>query len=116
MISSVYNTSPYITVSNPIGPYISPGADSAGMLRYHSNQMQVYDGNAWLTMGGGTNGGTGVGLTSVAEVAIAWALKKMQQETAAQALAQKHPAVADAIDAVRLAEQQLQTVVALCTV
>ena len=112
MISSVYNTSPYITVSNPIGPYISPGAASAGMLRYHSNQMQVYDGNAWLTMGGGT----GVGLTSVAEQAIGWVLIKMEQENAAQALAQKHPAVADAIDAVRLAEQQLQTVVALCTV
>ena len=112
MITSVYNTSPYITVSTPTGPYISPGAASAGMLRYHNNNMQVYDGNSWLTMGGGS----GVGLTTEAEVAIAWALKKMTQEAAAQALAQKHPAVADAIDAVRLAEQQLQTVVALCTV
>jgi hypothetical protein len=112
MINSVYNTSPYITVSNPTGPYISPGAASAGMLRYHNNLMQVYDGNAWLTMGGGS----GVGLTTEAEVAIAWALKKMTQERAAQDLAQKHPAVADALDAVRLAEQQLKTVVALCTV
>ena len=112
MISSVYNTSPYITVSNPIGPYISPGAASAGMLRYHSNQMQVYDGNAWLTMGGGTS----VGLTAIADEALAWAIKKMTQERAAQDLAQKHPAVADALDAVHLAEQQLQIVVALCTV
>ena len=112
MITSVYNTSPYITVSNPTGPYISPGAASAGMLRYHNNNMQVYDGNSWLTMGGGSS----VGLTPVAEQAIAWALKKMDQENAAQALAEKHPAVADALDAVRLAEQQLQTVVALCTV
>ena len=112
MISSVYNTSPYITVSNSIGPYISPGAASAGMLRYHSNQVQVYDGNAWLTLGGGSS----VGLTSAADEAISWVLKKMEQERAAQDLAQKHPAVADAIDAVRLAEQQLQTVVALCTV
>ena len=112
MITSVYNTGLYITVSNPTGPYISPGAASAGMLRYHNNQTQVYDGAAWLTLGGGSS----VGLTSAAEQAISWVLKKMDQEKAAQDLAQKHPAVADALDAVRLAEQQLQTVVALCTV
>ena len=112
MITSIYGTSPYITVSNPTGPYISPGAASAGMLRYHNNHMEVYDGNAWLTLGGGSS----VGLSSDAEHAISWVLKKMEQERAAQDLAQKHPAVADAIDAVRLAEQQLKTVVALCTV
>ena len=112
MITSVYNTGLYITVSNPTGPYISPGAASAGMLRYHNNQTQVYDGNAWLTLGGGS----GVGLTSNAEEALAWAWLKMTQEKAAQDLAQKHPTVADALDAVRLAEQQLKTVVALCTV
>jgi hypothetical protein len=57
-----------------------------------------------------------VGLTANAEEALAWAWLKMTQEAAAQALAEKHPTVADALDAVRLAEQQLQTVVALCTV
>ena len=112
MITSVYNTGLYITTSNPTGPYISPGAASAGMLRYHNNQTQVYDGNAWLTLGGGS----GVGLTPNAEEVLAWAWQKMTQEKAAQDLAQKHPTVADAIDAVRLAEQQLKTVVALCTV
>ena len=112
MITSVYNTGLYITVSNPTGPYISPGAASAGMLRYHNNQTQVYDGNVWQTMGGGSS----VGLSSNAEQALAWAWLKMTQEKAAQDLAQKHPTVADALDAVRLAEQQLKTVVALCTV
>jgi myo-inositol catabolism protein IolC len=82
------------------------------MLRYHNNQTQVYDGNAWLAMGGGSS----VGLTSNAEEALAWAWLKMAQEKAAQDLAQKYPAVADALEAVRLAEQQLKTVVALCTV
>ena len=112
MITSIYGTSPYITVSNPTGPYISPGAASAGMLRYHNNHMEVYDGAAWLNLSGGSS----VGLTAIADEALAWAIKKMTQERAAQDLAQKHPAVADALDAVRLAEQQLQTVVALCTV
>jgi predicted restriction endonuclease len=91
MITSVYPTSTWVTTTNP---------------------TQVYDGNGWLTMGNGSS----VGLTSNAEQALAWAWLKMQQEKAAQDLAQKHPSVADALDAVRLAEQQLQTVVALCTV
>lgn len=112
MITSVYGTSPYITVSNPTGPYISPGAASAGLVRYHNNHMEVYDGAAWLNLSGGSS----VGLTAIADEALAWAIKKMDQEKAALDLAQKHPAVADALDAVRLAEQQLQTVVALCTV
>jgi myo-inositol catabolism protein IolC len=82
------------------------------MLRYHNNHMEVYDGAAWLNLSGGSS----VGLTAIADEALAWAIKKMMQERAAQDLAQKHPAVADALDAVQLAEQQLQTVVALCAV
>jgi hypothetical protein len=112
MITNIYGTSPYITVSNPTGPYISPGAASAGLVRYHNNQTQVFDGNAWLALGGSSS----VGLTAMADEALAWAIKKMAQERAAQVLAEKHPTVADALDAVRLAEQQLKTVVALCTV
>ena len=112
MITSVYPTSTWITTSSPTGPYISPGAASAGMLRYHNNHMEVYDGAAWLNLSGGSS----VGLTAIADEALAWAIKKMMQERAAQDLAQKHPAVADALDAVQLAEQQLQTVVALCAV
>jgi hypothetical protein len=113
MITNIHGSSPYITVSSPVnGPYISPGAASAGMLRYHNSQTQVYDGNAWLNVGGTSS----VGLTAIADEALAWVIKKMAQEKAAQDLAQKHAAVADALDAVRLAEQQLQTVVALCKV
>jgi myo-inositol catabolism protein IolC len=82
------------------------------MLRYHNSQLQVYDGYTWLAIGSGSS----VGLTSNAEEALAWAWLKMTQEKAAQDLAQKYPAVANALDAVRLAEQQLKTVVALCTV
>jgi hypothetical protein len=40
----------------------------------------------------------------------------MTEEKRLEELAKSHPTVADAIDAVRLAEQQLKTVVALCTV
>jgi hypothetical protein len=112
MITNVYGASTWVTVSNPVGASINNNTPSAGLVRYHNSQMQVYDGYTWLTLGGGSS----VGLTANAEEALAWAWLKMTQEKAAQGLAQKHPAVADALDAVRLAEQQLKTVVALCTV
>jgi len=83
MITNIYGTSPYITVTSSVnGPYISPGAASAGLVRYHNNQTQVYDGNAWLALGGSSS----VGLTAMADEALAWAIKKMAQERAAQHL------------------------------
>jgi hypothetical protein len=47
---------------------------------------------------------------------LQWVRRKMTEEKRLEELAKTHPTVADAIDAVRLAEQQLKTVVALCTV
>jgi hypothetical protein len=44
----------YITVSGSSSsmPYISPGANGAGMVRYNGNsqQMEVNDGNSWLSI------------------------------------------------------------------
>ena len=55
-----------------------------------------------------------VGLTGPAEAAIDWALNKMEQEKEVRAMSEQYPAVADALGAVREAEQQLKTIVALC--
>jgi flagellar hook-basal body complex protein FliE len=43
-------------------------------------------------------------------------MKKMEEEKEARAMAEQYPAVADAMGAVREAEQQLKMVVALCRV
>lgn len=47
--------SAYITVngSTPSMPYISPGANGAGMVRYNGNmqQLEINDGNSWLSIG-----------------------------------------------------------------
>ena len=44
----------YITVSGSSSsmPYISPGANGAGMVRYNGNsqQMEINDGNSWLSI------------------------------------------------------------------
>ena len=111
MITNVYSSSAFVTVTSAVGgPYINPGSPSAGMLRYHNNQMQVYDGSSWLLMGSTAN----VGLSGEAEAIMNWAREKMQQEREARAMAEQYPAVADAINSVWEAEQQLKTIVALC--
>ena len=82
------------------------------MLRYHNNQLQVYDGSSWL----GLSNSVSVGVTGEANDILEWGRRKMAEERQARALAEQHPAVADALDAVREAEQQLKTIVALCQV
>ena len=111
MNTRIYSAGSHITVdSSSAVPYISPSTPSAGLVRYYGNEMQVYDGAAWLTVTSSVN----IGLTSVAVEAIEWAHKKMLEEAEAKRMAEQYPAVADALGAVCEAKQQLKTVVALC--
>ena len=111
MNTRIYSAGSHITVdSSSAVPYISPSTPSAGLVRYYGNEMQVYDGAAWLTVTSSVN----IALTGVAVEAIEWAHKKMLEEAEARRMAEQYPAVADAMGAVREAEQQLKTVVALC--
>jgi len=113
MITNVYSSGKFVTANSIVsGPYINPGSPSAGMVRYHNNQMQVYDGSSWLVLGGTAS----VGLTPDAELLLEWVSKRRDEEAEARRLAEQYPAVDDALGAVREAEQQLKTVVALCRV
>ncbi len=113
MITNVYSHSGFVTANSTVaGPYINAGTPSAGMLRYHNQQVQVYDGTSWLTMSSTAS----VGLSAEAEEIIAWARDKMQEEREARTMAEQYPAVADALNAVWESEQQLKTIVALCRV
>jgi hypothetical protein len=113
MITNVYSNSAFVTVTSAVsGPYINPGSPSAGMMRYHNQQVQVYDGSSWLATGSSAN----VGLSGEAEEILAWAREKMHAEQEARAMAEQYPAVADALNAVWESEQQLKTIVALCRV
>ena len=107
MITNVYSNSAFVTVTSAVsGSYINPGSPSAGMMRYHNQQVQVYDGSSWLA----------VGSSGEAEEIMAWAREKMRAEREARAMAEQYPAVADALNAVWESEQQLKTIVALCRV
>ena len=111
MNTRIYSAGSHITVdSSSAVPYISPSTPSAGLVRYYGNEMQVYDGAAWLTVTSSVN----IALTGVAVEAIEWAHKKMLEEAEARRMAEQYPAVADALNAVWESEQQLKTIVALC--
>ena len=103
------------TGGSSMQPYISPGSQSAGILRYNTNlkNIEVYDGVSWLAL---SSSHTQISLDGPTQEAVQWARRRMEQEKRLEELAKTHPSVADAIDAVRSAEQQLKTIAALCKV
>ena len=119
MINSIMSMGKHIIVGggNSASNYINTGAGMMGVgdLRFNTSTQQIefYNGQTWQTF---TMAQATVGLTGTAETAIDWALNKMEQEKEARAMAEQYPAVADAMGAVREAEEQLKTVVALCRI
>jgi hypothetical protein len=119
MINSIMSMGKHVIVGggNSTSNYINTGAGMMGVgdLRFNTSTQQIefYNGQSWQTfiMAQAT-----VGLTGQAETAIDWAHRKMEEEREARAMAEQYPAVADAMGAVREAEQQLKMVVALCRV
>jgi hypothetical protein len=117
MIKSIMSMGKHIIVGggNSASNYINTGAGMMGVgdLRFNTSTQQIefYNGQNWQTfiMAQAT-----VGLTGTADAAIDWALNRMEQEKEARRMAEQYPAVADALGAVREAEEQLKTVVALC--
>ena len=83
-----------ITVTGSYGqPYISPGAQSAGMTRYNTStqNLEVYDGNAWLTMSNSAQ----ISLDTETTEILNWARKKMQEESKLEDLMHRHPGLRD---------------------
>ena len=91
-------------------PYVNNNNTSAGMVRYNNGNMEVYDGTTWLLMTGSV---ATVGISPIAEAAIEWAMKKMQEETEMEHLASQHPAIRAAYEAFKRAGEQLKTTIIL---
>jgi len=91
----------YLTVTSNKGatPYINMNSQTpmVGTLAYDngSQQLKVYDGNTWMTVGGGS---ATVNLTGQAISILKWAEKKMQEEKELIALAEKHPTIKSLVD------------------
>lgn len=96
-------------------PYVNMNNVSAGMVRYNGNNsnFEVYDGSTWMTMYSAT---ATVTLDYDVQNILNWARDKMQEDLRLKELAKTHPTVADAIAAVKMAQEKLQAVVALTTV
>ena len=114
MIKGITPGGRYITVSggNPLNPYISPGSQSAGMVRYNTsmNNIEVYDGQTWQEI---SNGYTSVSLNLEAEELLDWARKKRDEEMHLDLLAKDHPAIKIALDNLKKAKMQLDATIIL---
>jgi len=91
-------------------PYIDPNRPSAGMVRYLNNNLEIYDGSNWMIM---QSSYPQVELTGEVQHILNWAREKMAEEARIAELAAKHPTVADALETVKKAEEQVRIVAAL---
>lgn len=92
MIKGITSNSKYITVTGGYAsnPYISPGSQSAGMMRWNVNttEIEVYDGVSWKTM---PTSYASVELNGEAEALLDWARQKRQEEWELDELCKKFP-------------------------
>jgi hypothetical protein len=116
MIKSILQSGKYLAVTgNGTYPYISSYGNSLGTgnMRFNTQtqNIEVYDGNQWITC---STGSVSVGLNSEAESLLDWARIKRDEELRLAAMAAKHPTVADALDTLKKAQEQLQVATILC--
>ena len=81
-------------------PYISPGAQSAGMVRYNASTqgLEVYDGQNWLRLDSYAE----LELNPEIRETVEWARRKQQEEQDLEMLCARHPGLQDAWDRFRL--------------
>jgi hypothetical protein len=107
MIKSVTTSSPHMYGAGGGSlPYVShnPSNPIQGMLRINGSDMEVFDGTVWMKM---YMNNADIGLSSAANSAIDWAIKKMTEEQEWQKLAESNKAVKIALDKLEEARQQL---------
>lgn len=105
MIKSIMPTGRYIQVSGNQGnmPYISPGSQSAGMMRVNtsSQNVEVYDGSSWREIGSGY---VNVGLSGEAEALLDWARQERDRMSKRDQMIKNNPALQKAYEAIKKAE------------
>lgn len=98
MIKNIHSRTDHIQIGQGYSnvPPMSPGAQSAGMVRYNtsSNTIEVYNGVAWF----GVETTTDILLSPVAQQAIDWSIKKMEEDSKLQSLIAQHPGLKDLND------------------
>jgi hypothetical protein len=83
------------------------------MIRYISNNLEVYDGSSWLPL---QSSYPTIELDGVTQEALQWTRRRMEEEKRMLELAKTHPTVADALAARERADEAVRIAVALCDV
>ena len=115
MIKHIHARGRYMRVmGGSSGTYVNAysGSQGVGNLRFNTTnqQLEVYDGTNWVML---NTPDVTVGLHDEAEQLLDWVRQKRDEESRIQELAAKHPAVADALAALKKAEEKVQIVAAL---
>lgn len=113
-VKSIVAGSDYLNVQTTSAPYIPYGSmnQGVGMVRYNtsSQSMEVYDGTSWVNI----EAHTSVDLSSENKRAMDWARGQMERMSKLEEKAKTNPTIADALAALRHAEEQLRLVEILC--
>ena len=82
-------------------PYVNVNTNNPmqGMVRISGSDMQVFDGNKWMTLS--TSYAT-VALSPTTEEAIDWAKRKMQEEKDLHERMKRHPGLKDAFETFKI--------------
>ena len=90
----------------------STGNSLIGQVRYNgsSQNFEVFDGNSWIMMAASY---PTVELSSEVQSILNWAKIKMVEELRLKQLAESHPSLKDALDALQQAEEKVKIVAAL---
>ena len=112
MIKGITQSGRYTQVScGTSSTYVNgySGSQGVGNVRYNTStqNMEVYDGNNWVML---NMGFASVGLTGEAEMLLDWAREQRDKQLAYQSMAKDHPAIKNALDALKRAEEQLDLV------
>jgi hypothetical protein len=103
----------YLTVTSNKGaqPYINMNSSQpmVGMISYDngSQQLKVYDGSSWMSLGGGS---ASVNLSYDAISILKWAQNKMLEEAERNKLAETNPAIKDLISQIKQKEEQIDMI------
>jgi hypothetical protein len=99
MIRNIHTNEDYLVIHkghNFANHGYSPGAQSAGLLRYNynSSDVEVYNGMSWHTLGGDTS----INFSKETVEVLEWARTKMQEEVKLRSLMAQHPGLKDLND------------------
>jgi hypothetical protein len=108
MIKNINSSSPHLFVAGGSSgglPWVGASQNPIqGVIRVNGADMEVYDGNGWVKI---YMNDASVGLNKSADVAISWAIRKMEEEQEWQKLAECNQAVKIALDNLEQARRQV---------